>query len=184
MSQRVLESLLAENVLTVAENLLGWTLLSDLGGITTAVTIVETEAYAGPDDPASHAFRGRTPRNEAMFGRTGTLYVYRAYGIHWCMNVVVGEEGVPHAVLLRGGEPTDGIAVMRERRGRESHLADGPGKLCEALGVTIDQNGTNLRRGSLRLRPGPGLDGRSIATTPRIGISKAVERPWRFVVVG
>lgn len=184
MSQQELESLLASDVLTVAENLLGWTLRSEIEGISAAVTITETEAYAGSDDPASHAFRGATPRNSAMFGRSGTLYVYRSYGIHWCMNVVVGEEGVPHAVLLRGGDPTEGVEAMMERRGRRSNLVDGPGKLCQALGVTHAQNGTDLRCGSLRLHPGPGLAGRAIAATPRVGISKAVERPWRFVVVG
>lgn len=184
MTVAELEGLLTGDVLSVARGLLGWTLVSDIGDKTTAVTVVEVEAYAGGDDPASHAFRGQTPRNAAMFGPPGTLYVYRSYGIHWCMNVVVGEEGLPHAVLLRGGEPTAGIAAMVERRGREANLADGPGKLCQALGVTKDQDGTDLRTGSLRLVAGPGLGGRSVATTTRIGISKAVERPWRFVVVG
>lgn len=184
MTAGELEALLAGDVFSIARGLLGWSLVSDIGDETTAATIVETEAYAGGDDPASHAFRGQTPRNGAMYGPAGTLYVYRSYGIHWCMNVVVGEEGLPHAVLLRAGEATAGIAAMVARRGRESDLAGGPGKLCQAMGVTKTQDGTDLRTGSLRLVAGPGLAGRSVAATPRIGISKAVERPWRFVVVG
>ncbi len=169
-------------MLTVAQSLLGWTLVSDVGGRSTAVTITETEAYAGADDPASHAYRGRTRRNQAMFGPAGSLYVYRSYGIHWCMNVVVGEEGLPHAVLLRAGEPSQGRNTMVGRRGRESNLTDGPGKLCQALGVTGDLDGHDLRKVPVRLRAGPGLDGRSVERTPRIGISKATDRLWRFVV--
>ena len=184
MSQTELESLLYRDVLTVARGLLGWSLISDLGGETTAVTVIETEAYAGPDDPASHAFRGRTKRNGSMFERPGTGYVYRSYGIHWCMNVVVGEKGLPHAVLLRGGEPSAGVATMARRRGREANLADGPGKLCQALGVTGEMDGCDLRRGLLRLEPGPGLGGRTFAETPRIGISRAIDRRWRFILVG
>lgn len=176
-----LESLLAADVLSVAEGLLGWTLESRVDGVVTAVTITETEAYAGPDDPASHAFGGLTPRNEVMFGPAGLLYVYRSYGIHWCMNVVVGERDLPHAVLLRGGEPTAGIASMVKRRGRRTDIANGPGKLCQALGVTGVLDGTDLRTGVLRLFPGPGIGDRIVETTPRIGISKAVDLPWRYV---
>jgi DNA-3-methyladenine glycosylase len=179
-----LETLLSGDVWSVAEGLLGWGLVSDVGGKRTAVTITETEAYAGADDPASHAYRGRTRRNGSMFERAGTLYVYRSYGIHWCMNVVVGEEGLPHAVLLRGGEPTAGVASMEQRRGRQSNLTDGPGKLCQALGVDGGHDGADLRSGVLRLEPGLGLGGRSVERTPRIGISRAVEHRWRFVVVG
>jgi DNA-3-methyladenine glycosylase len=184
VSPTKLESRLSQDVLTVARGLLGWTLVSDLGGEMTAVTITETEAYAGADDPASHAFRGRTGRNGSMFERSGTLYVYRSYGIHWCMNVVVGKKGLSHAVLLRGGEPSAGVATMVRRRGREGNLTDGPGKLCQALGVTGEMDGCDLRRGPLRLEPGPGLGGRGVAETPRIGISRAADRRWRFVVVG
>ncbi len=176
-----LESLLAGDVLSVAENLLGWTLESRVDDVVTAVTITETEAYAGPDDPASHAYRGLTPRNEVMFGPPGRLYVYLSYGIHWCMNVVVGEPGLPHAVLLRGGEPTEGLVAMVERRSRETDLANGPGKLCQALGVSGILDGTDLRTGVVRLVPGPGIGDQIVETTPRIGISKAVDRPWRYV---
>jgi DNA-3-methyladenine glycosylase len=179
-----LGKLLTQDVFTVAEQLLGWTLRSNVEGAVTAVTITETEAYAGSDDPASHAYRGKTARNATMFGRSGLLYVYRSYGIHWCMNVVVEGEGLAHAVLLRGGEPTEGVETMRLRRGRSDHLADGPGKLCQALGVTADHDGVDLRRGAIRLYPGPGLAGRRIVRTPRIGISKATDHLWRFVAVG
>ncbi len=184
MKGNPLEALLSGDVWEVAEGLLGWTLESAVGDATTAVTITETEAYAGELDPASHSFRGRTPRNAAMFGPPGTLYVYRSYGIHWCMNVVVGEPGLAHAVLLRGGEPQDGLGTMRERRGRTTDLTNGPGKLCQALGVTGDHDGSDLRVGPIRLLPGPGLGGRPVERTARIGISKATERLWRFVVVG
>lgn len=149
-----------------------------------AVTITETEAYAGVDDPASHAFRGQTARNATMFGRRGLLYVYRSYGIHWCMNVVAGGMGVAHAVLVRGGEVTEGRDVVVERRGRVDQLSNGPGKLCQALGVTGDLDGVDLRTGPVFLLAGPGLGDRPIERTRRIGISKATERLWRFVVVG
>jgi len=176
--------LLAGDVLDVAAGLLGWTLESTIGGVTTSVVITETEAYAGPDDPASHAFRGLTKRNQAMFEDAGALYVYRSYGIHWCMNVVVGERGLPHAVLLRGGDPLVGVSEMVRRRGREIDVSNGPGKLCQALGVTGELDGSSVRTGPIRLVPGPGLSGRTVSKTPRVGISKAVDRPWRFIAVG
>ncbi len=182
MTLNPLDALLSGNVWEVAQGLLGWTLQSTIGGVETAVTITETEAYAGADDPASHAFRGRTARNASMFGPAGTLYVYRSYGIHWCMNVVVGDTGLPHAVLLRGGEPVLGVEMMARRRGRERDLANGPGKLCQALGVTGDHDGADLHRVPVRLLPGPGVEGREIQRTARIGISKAVEHRWRYVV--
>lgn len=184
MSRRRLETLLGQDVLSVAEQLLGWTLRSTIDGKPVAVTITETEAYAGADDPASHAFRGQTPRNATMFGQCGLLYVYRSYGIHWCMNVVVGEAGIAHAVLLRGGEITEGDDVARDRRGRSDQLTNGPGKLCQALGVTGLHNGVDLRTGPVFLLPGPGPGSRTIDRTRRIGISKATDRLWRFVVVG
>ena len=183
MSLESFERLLSGDVWSVAAGLLGWTLESSIGEGTTAVTITETEAYAGKLDPASHAFRGPTARNRSMFGPAGTANVYRSYGIHWCLNVVVGNEAVPHAVLIRGGEPTAGRAMMCERRGRDRNLTDGPGKLCAALGVTGALDGADLRRAPLRIRPGPGIGERSVARTPRIGITKAADLPWRFVAV-
>ena len=184
MTRRPVDALLNGDVWEVAEGLLGWTLESTIGDVRTAVTITETEAYAGELDPASHAFRGRTARNSSMFGPAGTLYVYRSYGIHWCMNVVAGDSGLPHAVLLRGGEPTGGVETMVRRRGRAHDLTNGPGKLCQALGVTGDHDGSDLHGSPLRLLPGPGLGNRDVMRTPRIGISKAVEHLWRYVVEG
>ena len=168
----------------VARGLLGWTLWSSIDDTPTAVTITETEAYAGSDDPASHAYRGRTERNATMFGPAGRLYVYRSYGIHWCMNVVVGPVGLAHAVLIRAGEVTAGEEIMVRRRRRIDHLTDGPGKLAQAMGVSGELNGADLRVGPVRLSPGPGLEGMSVMATPRNGISKATDLLWRFVAVG
>lgn len=172
---------LADDVLEVAVALLGWQLVSDIDGERVAASLVEVEAYDGETDPASHAYRGRTSRNGSMFGPPGTLYVYRSYGIHWCMNVVAGEAGVAAAVLLRGAEITEGVDTASRRRGRSDHLADGPGKLTEALGVTDDLDGHDLRRTPLRLlEPRRGV--KKVVTGPRVGISKATNRPWRFSV--
>lgn len=173
---------LDREVLEVARWLVGCLVRTTVGGQPTAILLTEVEAYAGDLDPASHAFRGQTTRNEAMFGPPGTLYVYRSYGIHWCANVVVREVGVAHAVLMRAGVPIEGLDVMKLRRGREDHLTDGPGKLCQALGITGDHDGTSVVDGPVQLsagRTGPV----QVETTPRIGISKAVDRPWRFVAV-
>lgn len=171
---------LGRTSLEAAPLMLGRRLEARIGGVVAAVVLTEVEAYMGRDDPASHAHRGRTPRNEAMFGPAGTLYVYRSYGIHWCMNVVCGPEGVAMAVLLRGGTPLEGTPAMERRRGRREHLTDGPGKLCQALGVSGDHDGTSVVTGPVRLGERV-LDG-EIETTPRVGISKAVDRPWRFVL--
>jgi DNA-3-methyladenine glycosylase len=175
---------LVGDVFAVAQRLLGCRIRSAFGGRVTEVMLTEVEAYAGADDPASHAYRGRTVRNAAMFGPAGTLYVYRSYGIHWCMNIVVGEEDLPHAVLLRGGEITEGRGTIERRRRRRDHLTNGPGKLCEALGVTGDHDGSSVIDGPVRLLPGSLPAGRPILATPRVGISKAAEEPWRFVAVG
>jgi DNA-3-methyladenine glycosylase len=173
-----LEEVLRSGSLQAAPALLGRRLESSVDGVTTAVAIVEVEAYSGPDDPASHAFRGRTPRNAPMFGRPGGLYIYRSYGIHWCMNVVCGDEDDPQAVLLRGGRPLQGLEQMVRRRGRNDHVADGPGKLCQALGVTGDHDGSTIFDGPILIGDRV-LDG-TIETSRRIGITKAVEREWRF----
>ena len=167
-------------VLEAAARMLGWRVVSDIGGIRVIVELNEVEAYAGETDPASHAFRGRTPRNGSMFGPPGTLYVYRSYGIHWCMNVVVGPAGLARAVLLRGGRVTEGAAEVRVRRRRDDHLADGPGKLTQALGVTGDYDGHHMSEAPLRLLAPAGAPG-NVITTPRIGISRATKRPWRYV---
>jgi DNA-3-methyladenine glycosylase len=175
-----LTDLLSGPVVDAATGLLGRHLTSTVGGDTTRVIITEVEAYAGEDDPASHAFRGRTPRNGVMFGPPGGLYVYRSYGIHWCMNVVCGAEGSPRAVLLRGGVAVAGVEVMEERRGRSANLADGPGKLCQALGVDGGLDGSSIFDGPVTIsgEPIPG----TVVAGPRIGITKATEREWRFVL--
>jgi DNA-3-methyladenine glycosylase len=159
-------------VTTVARELLGTTLLVDgVGGI-----IVEVEAYH-PTDPASHSYPGPTARNAVMFGPPARAYVYRSYGIHWCLNFVC--EGAS-AVLIRALEPTTGIPEMQARRGLSGlrALCSGPGKLCQALGVTIALNGRALDAPPFELRFGPRAE--AVAIGPRIGISKAVEKPWRF----
>lgn len=164
-----------------APSLLGAMLVTDRADGRVAIRILEVEAYT-EDDPASHSFRGPTTRNRSMFADPGTLYVYRSYGIHWCANVATGGADRGDAVLLRGGRISEGAEVARRRRGRSDHLADGPGKLCQALGISGEDDGVDLlAHGETRLLPAePAVT--AIRTTPRVGISKAVDRPWRFVV--
>ena len=170
-----------ETVAEAARSLLGKSLVSEIGGLRSVVRITEVEAYGGADDPASHAHRGETPRNRSMFGPAGRLYVYRSYGIHWCVNVVVGPEGVPGAVLVRAGEPLEGVEVMEARRGRTINLADGPGKLWQALGITGDHDGLDADDPASPVRIEPGVEPVSVIATPRIGITRAVDVAWRFV---
>ncbi len=168
--------LLSQDVLDAASALIGWTLLvDDVGG-----PIVEVEAYR-EDDPASHSFGGPRGRNVVMFGPPGVAYVYRSYGIHWCLNVVCEAEGRGAAVLIRALEPTHGLELMRERRGvtDDRRLCSGPGRLTQALGVTGDYNGRALDKLPFQLLP-PVLPP-DVARDERIGISKAVEQPWRFL---
>jgi DNA-3-methyladenine glycosylase len=165
----------------VAAELLGKLLVVDRDGSVVSGRIIETEAYTS-DDPASHSFRGATTRNRVMFGPAGHLYVYLSYGIHRCANVVTGADGDGEAVLLRAIAPVEGIDVMRNRRGREP-LADGPGKLCQALGIDLGDDGAALA-GSSGIRildDGTPLTAEPLAG-PRIGITRAVDRPWRFRV--
>ena len=176
-----LTELLVGDVLAVAPRLLGCRISTMFEGVPTELVIGEVEAYGGSDDPASHAFRGRSPRNASMFEVAGTLYVYRAYGIHWCANVVTGADGDGQAVLIRAIEPLDGVDEMLRRRGRHP-IADGPGKLCQALGIDGADDGLDL------VSPGSTVrivdDGTPPPTDPlvgpRVGISKAVDTPWRW----
>ena len=169
------------SVHAVAPDLVGATLLFDgVGGI-----IVEVEAYHHTD-PAAHSYGGQTPRNAVMFGPPGYAYVYRSYGIHWCLNFVCEAEGSASAVLVRALEPTAGLERMRTRRGVEDPraLCSGPGKLCQALGVTIMQNGLPLDRPPFELRARSSDVSAETAIGPRIGITKAAEHPWRYGLKG
>jgi DNA-3-methyladenine glycosylase len=178
---RDLEDILAGAPEEAAPLLLGANLVSRIGAEEVRVRINEVEAYKGADDPASHAFRGETARNGSMFRKPGTLYVYRSYGIHDCANTSAGPEGVGWGILIRGGEVIDGEAVAARRRGRRTDLANGPGKLCQALGIGIDLNGTDLLDAASLIRLEEGERPQTVMATPRIGISKARDLPWRFV---
>ncbi|GAA1547536.1 DNA-3-methyladenine glycosylase [Kribbella lupini] len=196
---------LADPVLEVAPRLLGMVLrrTTDEGAV--AVRITEVEAYDGPNDPGSHAYRGETARNAVMFGPAGFLYVYFTYGMHYCMNVSAGPDGQPSAVLFRAGEVIEGVELARKRRGAPEpvvekfnsalptkrrvatrnpdwDLARGPARLCVALGITNrDPNGTDLLSpdSAVQLLPGPGFNGEP-STGPRVGLREAADNPWRF----
>ncbi|NPU63944.1 DNA-3-methyladenine glycosylase [Bradyrhizobium sp. 83012] len=177
--KRLTRAFFARDVLVVAPELIGATFLVDgVGGV-----IVEVEAYHHTD-PAAHSFRGPTPRNQVMFGPPGFAYVYRSYGIHWCVNFVCEPEGSASAVLIRAIEPTLGIDEMKRRRGLEDvrMLCSGPGKLTEAMGITIAHNGLALDAAPIELYARPADV--EVATGTRIGITKAVDLPWRFGLKG
>jgi DNA-3-methyladenine glycosylase len=169
----------ARTVHDVAPSLVGVTLLVDgVGG-----TIVEVEAYH-PEDPASHGYRGRTARNASMFGPPGHAYVYRSYGIHWCLNFVCEGEGTAAAVLLRALEPTHGLQRMRERRRTDNPrlLCAGPGRLCEALAVSGEHDGAPLDEAPFELRARTRQG--EVVAAPRIGITRAADLPWRYGLAG
>jgi DNA-3-methyladenine glycosylase len=173
--KRLTREFFARSVHEVAPELIGTTLLVDgVGG-----RIVEVEAY-DQDDPASHGYRGMTARTASMFGPPGHAYVYRSYGIHWCLNLVCGPEGRAEAALVRALEPTHGLAAMRERRGLEAAraLCSGPGKLCQALGITRAFDGLALDEPPFELVARQ--DEPSVVVGPRIGITQAVDQPWRY----
>jgi DNA-3-methyladenine glycosylase len=172
--------------LELARALLGCHLVSTVGGARTDGIIVETEAYGGPEDPASHAstISGRTQRNRAMFGPPGTAYVYLSYGVHWCLNVVAGPDGTGGAVLVRGMDPVTGERVMRRRRRGRSPIGAGPGRLAQALGVTGDLYGHDLARSPLVLVPGALPPEAAIGTSGRVGVSRAADWPHRLYVRG
>lgn len=176
-----LRRLLEREPEVAAPHLLGTHLVSDVGGERITLRLTEVEAYKGSDDPASHAYRGRTGRNGSMFELPGTLYVYRSYGIHYCANSAAGPLGTGWGILLRGGEVVDGTHVARRRRGRDMSLADGPGKLTQALGITLEHDGTDLLDPASPIRLEQGEGAQLVVSTPRVGISRATDRHWRFV---
>jgi DNA-3-methyladenine glycosylase len=176
-------------VITVARQLLGKVLVRRSGRTVMSGMIVEVEAYNGADDPASHAFRGQTARNQVMFMEGGVLYVYFTYGMHFCANVVTGRAGNGSAVLLRALEPLEGVAAMAKHRSRPASeataLLSGPAKLCQAMKIGRDDNGTDLCSGRIWIEDrGLTVPSRGIVATPRIGITRGKEKLWRFCVEG
>jgi len=176
----------------VARDLLGAFLHTRQGGADALGRIVETEAYVGPHDAASHAAEriGRTSRNAAMFGAPGSAYVYRSYGVHWCLNAVTDRADFPAAVLIRAVEPVRGLAAMRARRARggrvpaDRDLARGPGRLTQAFAITGALDGHELVAPPLRILAGAPVPGRDVVVCPRVGISRAVDWPLRFCLRG
>lgn len=179
MAQQLDRGFFRQEADEVARQLLGCRLVRD-GDQPVAGGIVETEAYFGEEDPASHAYRGRTGRNEIMYGPAGNAYVYVCYGIHYMLNVTTGKEGDPQAVLVRAVEPLQGIDEMQARRGgkKETALCDGPGKVCEAFNIDKGQNGADLTTGDLRIESGERPD--EFATSGRIGVSDGEDLQFRF----
>ncbi|MHA6794182.1 DNA-3-methyladenine glycosylase [Pseudonocardia bannensis] len=180
---------LATDVLPAAARLLGCTIEADTPDGPVAVRLVEVEAYRGADDPASHSFRGRTPRNEVMFGPPGFLYVYFVYGMHFCANVTCLDDGDAGAVLLRAGEVTSDLGVARARRPtarRDPDLARGPARLASLLGLGREHNGVDVTdpASPVRLLAGPPVDPAAIRSGPRVGVVAAAELPWRFWLDG
>ena len=179
LGKRLTKTFFDRSVHRVARELIGATLLVDgVGGI-----IVEVEAYHHTE-PAAHSFNGPTPRNMVMFGPAGFAYVYRSYGIHWCVNFVCEKEGSASAVLIRALEPTHGLAAMRRRRGLQDErlLCSGPGRLCEALGISIRHNALPLDTAPFTIHAAPAKV--EVAIDVRIGITKAADLPWRYGLKG
>ncbi|MGW1160008.1 DNA-3-methyladenine glycosylase [Streptomyces sp. NPDC002519] len=181
-------ALLAHPAEEVAPKLLGAILTHETPEGTVSITITETEAYSGTADPASHAYRGRTPRNAVMFGPAGHLYVYRSHGLHWCANIVTGADGIASAVLIRAGRVIEGEDLARTRRGgkvESPRLARGPGNFCQALGITAEHNGTDLLTGaSVTLSEGESVPAALIRVGPRVGVSRAHDWQHRFYLAG
>jgi len=176
----------SSEIAEVAQSLLGWELSS--GAVRLRLT--ELEAYRGSDDAASHAFRGRTPRNAVMFGPAGVAYVYFIFGMHWCLNIVCGGEGDACAVLVRAGAVVEGEDLARDRRGWTGpahELARGPGRLAVALAVDFRANGTSMLDGNGPLTltaPADPVDRSLVRAGPRVGVAAAAEREWRFWLAG
>ena len=172
----------------VARELLGMLLVvRGVDGVEHRARIVETEAYMGPHDPACHAVAGRTRRTEHLHGPPGHAYVYRIYGMHWCLNAVTLPDGVGAAVLLRAVQPLGALETLRARRPaarRDRDLTNGPGKLCAAYGITGALDGTSLQRGALRITQGSPLPALQVRVSPRVGITRAADWPLRFFEAG
>jgi len=179
MGRPLTRAFFGRSVHEVAPDLIGAILLVDgVGG-----RLVEVEAY-DHTDPAAHSFRGPTPRNAVMFGPPGFAYVYRSYGIHWCLNFVCEPKGSASAVLIRAIEPTEGLPIMRRRRGTadERLLCSGPGRVCEALGITGADSGSALNAPPFKILAPTGAV--EVVKGPRVGITKAVDKPWRYGLKG
>ena len=176
-------SFYTRSALTVARALLGKALIRKVGRRVLLGTIVEVEAYLGARDPASHAYRGKTKRNEVMFREGGYLYVYFTYGMHYCANVVTGEEGIGEAVLIRAVEPIDGAETMLNNRGLtrlDRNLTNGPAKVCQAFGIGRNDNGTDLLGDEIYIVEGRPPRKGDVGTSFRIGVSRGAEKRWRF----
>lgn len=180
---RLPRSFYARPATEVAPDLLGKVIARRLGDEVLRGRIVETEAYLGQSDPGSHAYRGVTPRTAVMFGPPGFLYVYFTYGAHFCMNVVTDSDGVAGAVLIRALQPLEGIPTMERNRGGRPliELCNGPGKLCQALAIGRNDNGTDLKGGNIWLEDGPAVEG-EVRTSARVGLSAAKDLPLRFFI--
>jgi DNA-3-methyladenine glycosylase len=178
----------ARPTLTVARDLIGKSLVRQSAEGTFSGIIVETEAYVAATDPAAHAYRGKTQRNASMFGVPGHAYIYRIYGLHTCLNVVTEPKGEAAAVLVRALAPTRGVALMRARRGAsipDRDLCRGPGRLCQALDIPLILDGADLLGPDLLITDTPGFaPDTPVATSPRIGVSRAADWPWRFYIPG
>ena len=173
------------DTVTVAQELLGQILVREIDGGRLSGRIIETEAYTGPGDPASHAFRGPTPRSRIMFGPPGVAYVYFCYGVHHLLNVVTEKDGTAGAVLIRGLEPVEGVDQMMNNRKqqKEKGLMNGPGKLTQGMEITLSLNGWNLTKGKeLYIIEGKTKPGERIITAPRVGIRKGTDKFWRFLI--
>jgi DNA-3-methyladenine glycosylase len=181
VKNKIPEDFFIKNVEALARDLLGCELIHESAEGVTAGLIVETEAYH-QSDPASHTYNGQTARTKVMFGPPGHIYVYFTYGMHWCFNITAEEEGIGSAVLIRALEPTRGIDLMKKRRGKEheSELCSGPSKLVQAMGINKSDYGKRIDSGEFRLNPRAEAANLDIGNGPRIGIKKAVNKPWRF----
>ncbi len=183
MKKRLDRNFYNRSTLKVAQELLGKYLVIEKDGKYVSGKIVETEAYIGPDDPASHAYRGLTSRNKVMFGDPGYAYVYLTYGMHHCLNFVTERKGFPAAVLIRALEPADGIEIIKKRRKVEDleNLTNGPAKLCQALGIDRTLNGADLCSDIFYVED-RGNKPNKIVSTSRIGIKEGKEKKWRFYI--